>query len=353
MPKRSNPWPAFVDLFACLLIGTFAGYILLASANKTHLNKIKGIGAELDECRRAKDIKTELQQKIEELSASLLQNLRSSGIVMKSRPCGEDICVDLDINFAVSSDRIPPQQIEVLHDTAKGIREALMNLKKADRDLVEVVIEGHTDNQQPLRLDDPRERDIYNWVLSGRRAVSVLYEFSSKGIRFPEFQILAVGFADSRPICEPKERVECQNKNRRTTLRFKVRSEEIDKKGKSSVRMDLGGAKPLGTLLTGGVLVMNSITDEPPAPAPAPDPVPVPVPAPVPVPVPVPTPAPKRLTNGVSENWRQNLLILVRQQIRDGKYDEAIDTSKSILKQIPQDRDAVNLLAEASRLKYK
>ena len=62
MPRRSNPWPAFVDLFSALLTVTFAGFIMLSTAYEGELADVKKRELEKKEFReRATAVKNKVK----------------------------------------------------------------------------------------------------------------------------------------------------------------------------------------------------------------------------------------------------------------------------------------------------
>lgn len=115
--------------------------------------------------------------------------------------------------------------------SSRDIKSALDTLQPIERKDLGFIIEGHTDSSQATKVADPKGRERYNWDLSARRATSVLYEFRKCGLKSPEYQIVAIGYSDTVPIpgCE-KPSAQCDEKNRRTTLRLHADTAQIEER---------------------------------------------------------------------------------------------------------------------------
>jgi chemotaxis protein MotB len=226
MHRGTNPWPAFVDLFSALLIAAFAGFTMLSGAYQHELEVYIARTQELEKIRRKADA----------IADQLKEFLDSEVIKHIVRRCGDDICIDLYIHFALNKDTIEDvSELGELENVCKIIKNGLDRLPVANRKDIELVIEGHTDSQQISEPTDPRTRYLFNWNLSSRRATSVLYEFKKCGLAPPDYQIVAIGYADSMPLCtDPTE--DCYAKNRRTTLRLRVDTQRIEDRLKEQLR---------------------------------------------------------------------------------------------------------------------
>lgn len=215
--RRSNPWPAFVDLFSALLIPAFGGLLLLSAAYKQRVDT----EVVVSELRKVTD---EIHKELR-LAISEQQGLRS-----RVRECGDDTCIDLYIHFQPSQDGITrADEKDALHKLAIDLRTGLDRLKENYRRQVEVIVEGHADRQQIRTTDNPRYDYLYNWNLSARRASSVVYEFRTQALTVENYRIVATGYADSEPVPECKGIVskECDDLNRRTTLRLRVDTKSV------------------------------------------------------------------------------------------------------------------------------
>lgn len=228
MPRRTNPWPAFVDLFSALLVAAFAGFILMAS-------ELKGAGSRVSELeRKVKAFESEAQAvtrvraEADRILKDLEQKLEERKLPTKVTECGEDACLDLFIHYPRNLSEIPPdqqQQVSALGDACRTLREALEKFPPEQRRDIEIIVEGHADRTQAKTLD-PKAAYLFNWALSSRRAASVLWEFQRCGLEAPRYSISVIGYADSERVCsDPTE--ECDRMNRRTTLRLRANTQKI------------------------------------------------------------------------------------------------------------------------------
>lgn len=221
MARRTNPWPAFVDLFSALLVITFAGFIMLAAAYRQERNAFQEREDAL------KKVRLEAIDIIEDLRKSLAQDTSMKNIV---RECGDDTCIDLYIHFKEGDDSIPAsEERESLEKACQILKTALDSLPSTRRNDINLVIEGHTNRRQPSELIDPRSLYVFNWNLSSRRASSVLYVFQQCGLGPPAYKIQSIGYADSKPICRELT-PQCDDQNRRTTLLLHADTQSIEKR---------------------------------------------------------------------------------------------------------------------------
>ncbi|MDX2044366.1 MAG: OmpA family protein [Acidobacteriota bacterium] len=236
MPRRTNPWPAFVDLFAALLIASFGGFIMLTGAYQQELKLTEEMQGELE---RIKGETTRLRQEAENISNQVRESLkRDSNLQIKVGQCGEDICIDLYIHFELNGDQIVSlDERQALENLCPMLKKALDELKSDSRQDIDIFIEGHTDSQQPFGATDPEQLYRHNWDLSARRATSVAYVFQGCSLGPPDYQIVAIGYADTRPVpgCD-RVRPDCYDKNRRTTLRLRADTSRIESRLKQHLQ---------------------------------------------------------------------------------------------------------------------
>ena len=177
-----------------------------------------------------KKIRVEADKIIETVKKSLDQDASMQNIV---RACGDDTCIDLYIHFELNEDTVKyPEELQTLSKTCNVLKSALDTLPPTQKRDMEFIIEGHTDNRQVSGTTDQRTRDLFNWNLSAKRATSVLYEFQKCGLRAPDYQVLAIGYADSMPLCNDNDE-NCLAKNRRTTLRLRADTKRIEERLKT------------------------------------------------------------------------------------------------------------------------
>jgi outer membrane protein OmpA-like peptidoglycan-associated protein len=227
MPRRTNPWPAYVDLFSALLIASFAGFIMLSGAYQHEVSGYRQREKETEKMRE------EASSIIGRVKKSLDQDNAMSNIV---RSCGDDTCIDLYIHFDQNKDEInDTEELNSINRTCGILKGALDGLSIEQRKDLEITIEGHTDSTQPLSVTDPRLRYRLNWDLSARRATSVLYVFQQCGLKPPDYQIVAIGYADSVPLCHESTQ-DCLTKNRRTTLRLRADTRSIEARLKKLIK---------------------------------------------------------------------------------------------------------------------
>lgn len=225
MRRRTNPWPAFVELFSALFTITLAGFIVMTGAYQQELAVFQKREQEGKAFRdRALKIKSTVQQALSE----------NSSIQAKTRPCGDDLCIDFILHFDSGNDNIlNKEEREGLKQVCQSIKTALDVIPPSERKDLGLVIEGHADSNQ-AEIPDLRERERYNWNLSARRATSVLSDFRECGLKSPEYQIVAIGYSDTMPIPNCNEStVKCNEKNRRTTLRLHADTAQIEERLRS------------------------------------------------------------------------------------------------------------------------
>jgi outer membrane protein OmpA-like peptidoglycan-associated protein len=217
--RRSNPWPAFVDLFSALLIPAFGGLLLLSAAYKQRVDS----EVVVSELRTATE---EIHRQLR-LAVSAQEKLKS-----RVRQCGDDTCIDLYIHFAPNSNVIADaEERGALHELAIDLRNGLDQLPETSRRNVEVIVEGHADSTQVRKTSNARNDYLYNWELSARRASSVVYEFRQENLTVEggRYSIVAVGYADSRPLPDCRDVTpRCNERNRRTTLRLRVDTKGVE-----------------------------------------------------------------------------------------------------------------------------
>jgi len=230
MRTRLNPWPATTDLFSSLVAATFGALML-------YIPYSLGVQGELEK-RLAKEARmTKLQELSTQLRDSVKQALLGTPGARKPRPCGEDLCLDVDISFAPNMSDIDPIYGASLRKVARDVKNALTRVPAELRRCVELTIEGHTDQTVPQTAMSERDKILYNWRLSNERASSVLYLFYEEGVRSPEYRILALGYADSERLeqtCALQDDT-CNARNRRTTFRIQIDTINLERESVRTV----------------------------------------------------------------------------------------------------------------------
>jgi outer membrane protein OmpA-like peptidoglycan-associated protein len=230
LSRRTNPWPALVDLFSALLVATFAGFILLSSE---YHGEVAGYRSRLATYESKEQALTKVRHEADQIVARLKEQLAKEEIKSILRPCGDDACLDLYIHFALNEDKITnADEARALETTCRTLRAALDSFTSEQKKDIELVIEGHADRSQAPGIIDPRAFYLFNWNLSAKRASSVLYEFQKCGLNPAEYSIVTIGYADSQPIC-PAPTLYCDDQNRRTTLRLRADTKRIEERLKA------------------------------------------------------------------------------------------------------------------------
>jgi chemotaxis protein MotB len=101
------------------------------------------------------------------------------------------------------------------------IRQALKETVDEARDerrYLRIVIEGHTDSD-PIRGVNIMSAIPTNWELSSRRATGVLRFFEEGGLDARDYNIVAMGLADTQPVAPNNTEAE-KSQNRRIVIRI-------------------------------------------------------------------------------------------------------------------------------------
>jgi outer membrane protein OmpA-like peptidoglycan-associated protein len=215
MKKRLDPWPSVSDLFSGLLVASFSGLIIFTAVHQRQIEIVSG-EREL------------ISNEANLLVAKVQQQLAKAFPGGEVRSCGTDTCIEVYIEFELNSDLILPGEVAKVQRACDALLQVLSG-NSNDRHELEIFIDGHTDQQQANRVSDPRERARFNWKLSAGRASSVLHEFGQCGVSWPEYRIVAVGYADKWRRCDENTE-DCFRKNRRTTFRLRADTQAIAKR---------------------------------------------------------------------------------------------------------------------------
>lgn len=217
-----DPWPSITDLFSSLLVACFAGLILTSMADDGDI----GTGPKADPV--AVEARSRRQEALKSLRPHLGGEVRDCGI--------EDVCLDIQIQFPTDKEAVPDVHQRKLEQACGALQSVMKKYKPAQRNELQIYVEGHSDAVPPRQAKSRRDASLYNWNLSARRATSVVYEFYRCGLRPPDYSILAIGYADSDPLCR-EHTADCYARNRRTTFRLHADTrriqERLKKAGKS------------------------------------------------------------------------------------------------------------------------
>jgi len=216
-----DPWPSITDLFSSLLVACFAGLILTSVATDNEGHRTGG--------PRADPVAVEARNRRHEALRSLRPHLGG-----EVRDCGiEDVCLDIQIQFPTDKEAVPENHQQKLQQACAALRTVMRKYKPSQRNELQIYVEGHSDAVPPRQAKTIRDASLYNWNLSARRATSVVYEFYRCGLRPPDYSILAIGYADSDPVCR-EHTADCYARNRRTTFRLHADTRRIQKRLKKT-----------------------------------------------------------------------------------------------------------------------
>jgi chemotaxis protein MotB len=148
-------------------------------------------------------------------------------IQIHSDPFGVTITFESTILFDTLSAEVTPEGRVAIEKAALVIEDA----EEAEDIALKVVVEGHTDSRPVVGGSYPS-----NWELSGARAARVVRIFLEKDY-YPE-DLIAIGFADTRPLEDPRQpdgswNEEALSKNRRVVIRV-LRQTDDEFPGKES-----------------------------------------------------------------------------------------------------------------------
>lgn len=111
-----------------------------------------------------------------------------------------------------------PTKLRFLGALRDAVRLALDAVEPSRRRFVKVIIEGHTDSNPIVRAAVTRAIPT-NWELSARRATGVLRFFAEGGMGAADYNIVAVGLADTVQAA-PNTTEEGRAANRRIIIRI-------------------------------------------------------------------------------------------------------------------------------------
>lgn len=212
--RRFSPWPAYVDLFSGLAVLMFAVIVI--------------------------DVVRAKQSPAQKMAQEVLVSIERMGHDIK-RCSDQDLCVNLSINFDTGQDIIKPESYPEIERITGALLSTLTKQHEKNADLkkvVRIVVEGHTDSRVPRNLIG-RDRFVYNWNLSAKRASSVMYALDRYHLGVADgYNVVSLGLASSEDVCKARRDLcsatdvkcrddadrlgpdPCDDKNRRTTIRL-------------------------------------------------------------------------------------------------------------------------------------
>jgi outer membrane protein OmpA-like peptidoglycan-associated protein len=216
-----NVWIGFADLFAGLMLVMLMGLVVVLSKHK--LEDVKFSNDLLGAMNKATEVTSRLR-------ASLQEKLPPSG--SQTQYSETQIVIPANALFASFG------YDDYLRDPAKrelltAIRSALLdalNQAGEQRRSLHIIIEGHTDSN-PIKPSAITPAIPTNWELSSRRATGVLRFFEDGGLGAAEYNIVAMGLADTQPVAS-NDTEEGRSQNRRIVIRVEPDLERFGRAGK-------------------------------------------------------------------------------------------------------------------------
>jgi hypothetical protein len=212
-----------------MMVATFAGMVFVVAATSKESPPPPG-DPDQDPNFRVTEARKKANRTIMGMLDDIEQMLNKDPDVRMER-CGDDAgCFDLRVTFPTDKSGLGSDALERrLRAVADVISEKLRSGHPDERKDVEIILEGHTDKRLPRIAATDRDRQMHNWRLSARRALAGLDIFREQGLKPPEFHVVAVGYADSQPLCR-EETDACYDRNRRMTLRLRANVWEIERR---------------------------------------------------------------------------------------------------------------------------
>jgi flagellar motor protein MotB len=205
-----NPWIAFSDLFAGLMLFFVSAFLVETIKNRQDLDKIR-FSAELV---RAMNVATKTTATLKvalegSLSSSTGLDYSETEVSIPSAALFKSLQYDDFLS--------DPAGRDLLTSIGTALIKAL-DSAGSDQRFLRVIIEGHTDSD-PIRSSAATLYMPTNWELSGRRASGVLRFFDALGLDASRYNVLSMGLADTKPIA-PNSTEAGKARNRRIVIRL-------------------------------------------------------------------------------------------------------------------------------------
>lgn len=209
-----NIWVSFADLFAGLLLVTMLGVVVILPRHK-EVRFSRELVATMNQATTTTRL---IQERLQKLLPARAEQPRYSEteIIIPSAALFRSFGFD---DFLFDQEK---------RDVLTAIRDAIhgaLDDARDQRKYLRVVIEGHTDSD-PIKREAVTAAIKTNWELSSRRATGVLRFFEDAGLSSKEYNIVAVGLADSVPVADNATE-EGKAKNRRIVIRIEPDLEAI------------------------------------------------------------------------------------------------------------------------------
>jgi outer membrane protein OmpA-like peptidoglycan-associated protein len=213
--REVNIWVSFADVFAGLLLIMTMGLVFLL--NHRQDENVKFSRDLVRVMNRATDTTKQMQAKLNPLLPAMASQTQYSETQIVI-PAGA-----LFASFGFDDYLNDPVKLKLLTDIRQALKDTL-DAAGEERKFLRVTIEGHTDSD-PVKPSAVTRAIPTNWELSSRRATGVLRFFEAGGLTAQQYNIVAMGLADTQPVA-PNTTEEEKKKNRRIVIRIEP---DIDK----------------------------------------------------------------------------------------------------------------------------
>ena len=218
--KDLNVWISIADLFAGLLLIMIIGLVAAL-----HGRKDIQISNELGKAMtQAASLTKKMQEKLNAIRPGLTSQTRHSEteVVIPAGALFEKLKYDDYLR--------DPAKKQLLTDIRSAVKQTIDEAGD-ERKFFRIVIEGHTDSD-PIGERNATEAIPTNWELSSRRATGVLRFFEEGGLNAKEYNIVALGLADTDQVA-PNTTEQEKSLNRRIVIRVepiieKMRMEAVN-----------------------------------------------------------------------------------------------------------------------------
>jgi hypothetical protein len=241
-----NIWVGITDLFAGLLLVVLVGLIVVTGRYYQLLKERNLIAEELIFSR-------ELQRAVNEavrVNSLIQKRLQQSLPQEMEKPTFSELEISIPSvvlfrSFSYDDFLRDDGRRRFLTLVRSAIAEAMGSLGDRSRYL-RMVIEGHTDSD-PILRHAVTEAIPTNWELSSRRATGVLRFFKEAGLAPEDFEMVAVGLADTEPVGDNRTEAG-KDQNRRIVIRIepnleRIRRNLLEREGASDLGAD---QRPVG-----------------------------------------------------------------------------------------------------------
>lgn len=211
-----NVWISFADLFVGLLLIMILGLVAaLHGRNQEDINFSQELVRVMN---RATSVTKKMQGKLNTILPEVASQTPQSEteVVIPAGALFRSLSYD---DFLTD-----PAKKKLLAAIRQALKETVDEAGE-DRRFLRIIIEGHTDSD-PISQANATPCIPTNWELSSRRATGVLRFFEEGGLNARDYNIVAMGLADTQPIA-PNTTEEEKSLNRRIVIRVEPTIEKM------------------------------------------------------------------------------------------------------------------------------